>query len=851
MTNISDRGGANRRAVRALCTLMGGAAVLSTFAGAAAAQDAAEAETVVVLGYRGQNTQAIEARREDERVADYLAADDIGSQPDYNISDAIRRLPGVQTVFDEDEGKFVSIRGLNPSYTLGSLDGATLATSERGNRQLNLEAIPSGAVRQVVVTKSRTPDVDGNAIGGTLDLRTRSPFDAPGFYLAGTAEVGFSTDTDVPGEGFNRDYDDASNWRLDATFSNRFGAYGQFGVLVGAHYFQRNRDQQRLLPQLVPTNITATPTPAASLNSQTDLLWSNYPNTIERFGGLLKLEWEPTDALRGGVSFLHFRQEDNELRHTQRLRNGTGGSASFVRFNDFPLDKPTTSAQGFIDWTPGEAHELRAQIAYSEAQFGEPSNEVRFDLASPAAGFDVSLVGPAPVATNLNPRLLDPANYVLPANGFAPYEDDSDEFVTEAAVDYGFNTGRGDQGWGFGAGLKVRQIERDNDRTDWRWTYTPGPLTLSQFAIQTSYRPIFASFNQIFVDFDAFNDFFNRNAASFTGGRNDSRQSDWIFEEDVAAFYALGRHAGARHSIIFGGRFEDTQTTVERGRTAGTVQTRVTREGGYDNFLPSITATYDFSDRLRLRAAAFQAVGRPNPSQLASGETVNQTTGAINRGNPDLQAREGDSYEASLEYYMPGDEGVFSIGVFRKEIDNEIVTRLTPGAGPNGEDVTQPVNVTTAEVTGVELNAILNQLPLPGFWANFGVSANATFLDGSFDTGGTRGTVDVLQGQADTLFNLAVFYEQGPFRARATYSYVGEAFTNVSSTDLTGVADRYDEELGTLDLQARFTLTDNFELIGEVRNATNEEKINFSGRDIYRDISVYGSQYWIGTNFRF
>jgi len=840
--------------LRTLLMMMSSSIALASLAGQALAQESTTVEEIVVLGYRAQNQQAIQARREDERIADYLAADDIGSQPDYNISDAIRRLPGVQTVFDEDEGKFVSIRGLNPSYTLGAFDGATLATSERSNRQLNMEAIPSGAIRQVVVTKSRTPDVDGNAIGGTLNLITRSPFDSSGFYLAGTASGGISSDTVVPGNGFGRNYDDAPNWRLDATTSQRFGGNGEFGVLVGLNYLQRNRDQERLLPQLVQPTISATATPvgtATAAGSQTDLLWSTYPNTIERIGGILKLEWEPSPDIRTGVSLVHYRQDDNELRHSQRLRNGTGGNASFVRFNDFPIEKPTTVAQVFLDWAPDEDQTLAFRASYSEAQFLEPSNQLQFNLSGPAATFDVGLQGRVPVATNLDPRLLNPASYILLNNAFTPYEDDSDEYVREVAIDYGRNTGRGDMGLGVGLGFKVREIIRDNDSTRWTWTFTGAPLSLSQFAVPTDYRPPFGNFNQIFVDFEAFNAFFNANRASFTGGRNENRQADWRFQEDVTALYGLVRHAGSRHTVILGGRYEDTETAVERNRTQGTLQSRVTREGGYDNFLPSITVLYDLTDSLRVRAGAASAVGRPNPSQLASGETVNQTTGAINRGNPDLLAREGDSYEASLEYYLPGNTGVFSIGVFRKEIENEIVTRLTVGGGPNGEDVTQPINATLAEVQGVELNAVINNLPLPGWLSNFGVSANASFIDGSFNTGGPRGTVDVLQGQADTLGNIALFYEQGRFRARAAYAYVGEAFTNVSATDLTGVADRYDAATSTLDLQARYTINDRFELIGEVRNATNEEKINYTGNDIYRDVSFYGRQFWIGTTFGF
>jgi TonB-dependent receptor len=834
----------HQRLSGALCA---GVGLLALGASGAAAQDSGE--EIVVVGYRAQNQQAVSAKRASETIADFLAADDIGSQPDYNISDAIRRVPGIQTIFDEDEGKFVSIRGLNPSYTLGALDGSTLATSERQNRQLNMEAIPSGAVRQVIATKARTPNIDGNAIGGTLNLVTRSPFDVDDFYLAGTAMFGLSTETTVPGEGFGRDYDDNPNARVDLTISNRFGSANQFGVLVGFNYLERNRDQQRLLPQQVPASITGTPAPAgtpSAAGAQTDLLWSNYPNTIWRIGGMLKLEWEPSPDLRTGVSLVHYRQDDNELRHSQRLRNGTGANASFVRFNDFPLEKPLTVAQAFADWTLDDNQTLAARASYSEAQFLEPSNQIQFNLTGAAATFDISTVaGGVPVATNLDPRLLVPANYALQNNRFLRYEDDSDEYVMEYALDYGFNTERSDMGWGFGAGVQWRRITRDNDRTDTTYIFAGAPLTLDRFLQPESYQPIYGNFSQLFVDTDGLLGYFAANPGSVTVQRDASVASDWVFEEDVAALYGLVRHAGDRHTIIFGGRFEDTQTTVERNRRTGVspnfVDTRVTREGGYDHFLPSITATYDITDDLRLRAAAFQAIGRPNPSQLASGETVNQTTGAINRGNPDLRAREGDSYEASLEYYLPGGGGILAIGVFQKTVDNEIVTLLTPGAGPNGEDITQPINVSSAEVSGVELNAIINTLPLPGFLSNFGVSANATFIDGeTTDQNGV--TTDGLQGQSDFLANVALFYEQGPFRARAAY-----AFTDQYDT----AAGRFDKATNTLDLQARYTFSDNFELIGEVRNATDENKVNYTSNNIYRDVSFYGRQFWLGATFSY
>jgi iron complex outermembrane recepter protein len=159
-----------------LATVAGGALLpAATWAQAPAAEE----DEIVVTGYVLQNREAIAAKRRNDRIGEFTSADEIGQQPDYNISDAFRRLPGVTTVFDEDEGRYVGIRGLNPNFTFGTMDGGLLATAERQNRQLNMEAIPTTAVSRLEVIKSRTPDIEGNAIGGIVNLVTRSASTAP------------------------------------------------------------------------------------------------------------------------------------------------------------------------------------------------------------------------------------------------------------------------------------------------------------------------------------------------------------------------------------------------------------------------------------------------------------------------------------------------------------------------------------------------------------------------------------------------------------------------------------------------------------------------------------------------
>ncbi|MEZ5938426.1 MAG: TonB-dependent receptor [Hyphomonadaceae bacterium] len=823
---------------------------------AAIAQEAEPAaptrETVTIIGYAAQNAEAIAEKRDSQIIAEFLTSDDIGQQPDYNIADSFRRMPGVQTVFDEDEGRYVSIRGLNPSYTLGSFDGATMASAERGNRQLNMEAIPSTAVRSIEVLKSRTPDMDGNAIGGTVNLVSRSAFDHTGLYAAGNALVGTSDSQDIPSKGYNRSSDDAMNFRVDGTVSTTFGDLDQFGVLVSANWSQKHRDQERLLPQSVPSDVTQDPQDASGLGS-IDLLWSSYPNSVDRFGGTVKFEYRNGDALESGVSMTYFEQDDNELRNTQRLRNRSGSSASFVRFNDYPIEKPLFITQGWLNWEPDDNQRLEGRVSYSEATFLEPSNQLIFSLDGAAANFDIELNGETPVATNVDPRFSDPTQYSF--NSYAPYTDDSDEYVHEGRLDYGYNTDPQDAGWGFGAGTKIRKITRNNDRTQTIYNGYTGatPLTLDQFDMYNGvYTPIYANFQQQFIDYAAFERFFRDNVASFTVDTlNTNRQtigSDWIVEETVAALYGLVRHHGDRHNLIFGGRWEKTETDVQRWSRTSTGGANVsdftptTQSGDYDNFLPSVTFSYDLTDAWKLRLAAASAVGRPNLSSLGGSETVNDD-GSISRGNADLKAREGDTIEGSLEYYFPNDQGIFSVGVFHKSIDNEIITRTTfEDIEGTLTEVTQPVNADSAKVSGLELALVQNRLDfLPGALSNFGFSANATFLDGK--TEGSSPT-DYLPGQADFLANVAVFYEQGPFRARATYAYVDDVPT--SST-------RKDKATNNLDLQGRYTLNDNIEFIAEVRNVTDENKVNLTGPDynIVRDVSFYGRQFWIGAAFRY
>ncbi|WP_163031432.1 TonB-dependent receptor plug domain-containing protein, partial [Pseudomonas viridiflava] len=179
---------------RACYPLVSGAVLLTLITPAVAQDssgksDAPAAESVTVTGYVKQNREEIRAKRNTSQVADFISSDELGQQPDLNVADSLRRLPDVTTEFDEDEGRFVSIRGLPSRFTTTTFDGAMIPDGWFAlGRQTDLEAIPGVALKRVAVYKSLTPDLQP-AIAGIVDLQPISAFDYSGFQAVADAKV--------------------------------------------------------------------------------------------------------------------------------------------------------------------------------------------------------------------------------------------------------------------------------------------------------------------------------------------------------------------------------------------------------------------------------------------------------------------------------------------------------------------------------------------------------------------------------------------------------------------------------------------------------------------------------------
>src|ERR1700687_5001683 len=158
-----------------------------------------------------------------DNIVQVLPAEVITSLPNTSTADAVGRLPGVSLERDEGEGKYVQIRGTDPRLSNVTINGVNVPSPEGGVRNVKLDVIPSDLVESIEVNKTLSANQDGDAIGGSVNLVTKTVGDRPTPNFEGPGGY-----TNILG----------GRW-LDAfsgTVGQRAGARKQWGFLLGGTY---------------------------------------------------------------------------------------------------------------------------------------------------------------------------------------------------------------------------------------------------------------------------------------------------------------------------------------------------------------------------------------------------------------------------------------------------------------------------------------------------------------------------------------------------------------------------------------------------------------------------------------
>jgi outer membrane receptor protein involved in Fe transport len=179
-------------------------------------------EVLVIVDRQFGELEALNRERVADNILQVLPAGVITSLPNTNIADAVGCMPSVSLERDEGEGKYIQIRGTEPRLSNVTLNG-THVPSPEGVRNVKLDAIPADVVDSVEISKTLSANQDADAIGGSVNLVTKTATDRPYVSLLGMGGY-----TPITG-GRNL-------YQFAGTAGQRFGPNKKLGVLFGFAY---------------------------------------------------------------------------------------------------------------------------------------------------------------------------------------------------------------------------------------------------------------------------------------------------------------------------------------------------------------------------------------------------------------------------------------------------------------------------------------------------------------------------------------------------------------------------------------------------------------------------------------
>lgn len=767
-----------------------------------------ETQTVLVTAPRATGeAEAINVERTSDNIVQVLPAEVIRSLPNANMADALGRLPGVTLERDEGEGKYVQVRSLEPRLTNATVDGMNLPSPEPGVRQIKFDAIPADIVESVQISKTLQANMDGDGIGGSVNLVTKTATNTPTIALSA---LGGYTPI-VNGRGLTEE---------TGTIGQRFGSRKQFGVLFGGSYDWNGRGIDDVEP--VPDIATLPSGATKSWKDAMDIREYRYFRTRWGIAGSADYSFREDSSIyiRGLYSDFHnygdrwaYSLTDN-TPGIQVLNPANVGCATDNSGVTVPPCKapPSFNAQlrnpniGIGSVVLGGRHVFATrwftwELSGGRAFYGNsPFSTAVFDSTLPTSSCQYD---PVNTSNMYLPRWsascftegYNPSNLTL--NNINRDLGQSAQLNLQAAISGAQQYHIGTHPATVEVGGKFRNDHKFADT--YVLTLTPnGTIPMSMFPnrlVNTNYYNG-GNYNLGYnVNEEDVLAFANANPSAFSSSSTQGQDpSEFGLVEQVGAGYVMNTiDLSNRIRFIVGLRVENTSLSVSNFSvgtfTCPPPQTGTCSSinpnsfsGSYYTVLPSASLRYAIGSDTYLRIVYARGLSRPDPQDIAQSLSWTDSANGANRfavslGNANLKAETGDDVDILLDHYLRT-LGFFSAGVFYKSLQNPIVTQtfdlnnFQPPGGPLANYLaTQPINAGSAWIVGLEASYLQHFTSLPGPWAGLGLSANYGFTASS--TSGIPGRSDhprLLRDSPNT-FNISPTYDRGRVSLRVGFSY--------------------------------------------------------------------------------
>lgn len=830
---------------------------------------------VVVTGdrIRGQ-ARALNQQKNNRNITNVISSDQVGRFPDANIGDALKRVPGITMQNDQGEARNIIIRGLAPSLNSVTLNGDRIPSAEGDNRNVQMDLIPSDMISSIEVSKTLTPDMDADAIGGSVNLVTRAtpngqrisatiaggygPIREKGIYTAGLVygnrfldkKLGAVFSGSINSNNYGSDNieatwvrDDAGNTYVEDSDIRRYQIQRVRRSFSAAADYKFNANNAVFASAIYNWRVDRENRFAKTYDGMEPEYADEEETVIAGFTGSIKRQ------TKGGVNSDRGKSSRYE---EQKVQN--------YSLRGEHLLSPTLD----MDWSVNyaKAREYKPQERYIE--------------------YEQEDLGIVQDLTDTERPFFTAGDEDIPSFEFGELTentDDTEESEFGARLNFRFPlTAITGQKGRLRTGLRLRL--KDKSRNNIFYSYEPlsGLETLadvgSSYFSGKEFNPGSKYIPGQFVSKAFLGGLDLGNTGLFEGELDPSEflATNYEAKEDIYAGYVrFDQDFNSRLSMIVGVRVESTHIDYTGNRVLDEeeLEGKINNTNSYTNVLPNLSFRYEAPNDLVLRAAFTTALARPDYYALAPYVNNIAEDQEISAGNPNLDATFAHNFDFMAEKYFKS-VGLVSFGAFYKNLKDFVYTYsdaeytaekfasdfpTQANPIPEGESWTliQSRNGEKVNVYGFEA-AFQRQLDfLPGFLKNFGVYANYTFTHseakGIADEDGNERKDTELPGTAPHMLNGSLFWENSKFSARISGNYTTD-YLDVLGPDTFG--DSYYDKQFFLDINASYKITKSLRIFAEANNLTNQPLRYYQGESSRtQQLEFYEPRFNLGLKFDF
>jgi TonB-dependent receptor len=794
-------------------------------------------EEVVVIGDRlkGQ-AKALNQQKNNFNITNIVSADQIGRFPDANIGDALKRIPSLSVAYDQGEARFINIRGTEPRLNSVMINGERVPSAEAEIRSVQVDLIPSDMIQTIEVSKAVTPDMEADAIGGSVNLITRT---APnGLRISGTLGSGYNFLSELP------------QFIGSGVIGTRFND-NTMGLVISGNYHMLN----------LGSNDAEGNWYEAGNGSYAVEEWDIRKYEVSRLRQSISAEFDwqlnPTNTLYLKSMYNHRNDWENRYRLTYKMGDGLDDVEVRRQTKGGPNNNDNDGArledQRTLTMSMSGQHLFADKIsadwsvAYSKASEERPGERY--------IGWRVKHVPFTADLSDTRTPYFNPVNAGDVANNEFSLKELTQEhqYTDEKDLSMKFNVeipfsmkAESKNSIKFGAKYKKKDKKRDNNFYEYKpvnGVFDNGNMastglidvTVDDFEAGSGYK------SGYFTSKDYLGSLNLDNSAQFNKSDAPAEYAadNFTATEKVLSAYAMWmQNLSKDFSVIAGVRMEKTDVEYNGNQFDENDESVIPTSGSddYINFLPGIHLRYNLGSDRVLRFAWTNTIARPNYYDLVPFRNISEDYEELEVGNPELEPTTSMNFDLMYEDYLES-IGIVSAGAFYKSIKDYIYTDriddyVDPVSGNTYEEYYKPKNGAEATLYGLEASFQRQLDFIPDFGHNLGIYLNYTYTYSEaknpvFAEQTGDDTIE-LPGTSPHTLNAALTYQDEALVLGLSFNYTA-AYLDPDELDLTPGLERYYDAATYLDFNGSYAFTKQLRFFIEVNNILNQPLRYYAG----------------------